>query len=155
MLIENDIRNRRNVHGFTLLEVLITLTVVSFGLLAMAGLMLKGAGLNHTSYVRSVAVQQAYDIADRMRANIAGVTGNAYNTIAYTANQTCTACTASCTAATMAAYDACYWNTQNESQLPSGRGTVTRTGAEFLITVWWDDSKNGSANKSFALRVQP
>ncbi|MHB9101716.1 MAG: type IV pilus modification protein PilV [Sulfuricella sp.] len=154
MLIENDIRNRRSVHGFTLLEVLITLTIVSFGLLAMAGLMLKGAGLNHTSYVRSVAVQQAYDIADRMRANIAGVTGTNYDSIAYTANQTCTACTA-CTAATMAAYDACYWNTQNESQLPSGRGTVTRTGAEFLITVSWDDNKSGSANKSFALRVQP
>lgn len=148
MLIENDIRNRQNVHGFTLLEVLVALTIVSFGLLAMAGLMLKGAGLNHTSYVRSVAVQQAYDIADRMRANIAGVTGNAYDSITYTANQTCTA-------ATMAAYDACYWNTQNESQLPSGRGTVTRTGAEFLITVFWDDNKSGSANKSFVLRVQP
>lgn len=154
MLKNTNINNPPNSHGFTLLEVLITLVIVSFGLLAMAGMMVKGMGLNHTSYVRSVAVQQAYDIADRMRANLGGVKGNAYDSIAYTANQTCTACT-SCTASTMAAYDACYWNTQNESQLPLGRGTVARTGAEFLITVSWDDSKSGSANKNFVLRVQP
>lgn len=154
MLKKIYIKNFQNGYGFTLLEVLFTLVIVSFGLLAMAGLMVKGMGLNHTSYLRSVAVQQAYDIADRMRANIAGVKGNAYNSIAYTANQTCTPCT-NCTAATMAAYDACYWNTQNESQLPLGRGTVARTGAEFLVTVSWDDNKSGSANKSFVLRVQP
>lgn len=154
MFKEIQIKHYQNSRGFTLLEVLITLVIVSFGLLAMAGLLTKGMGLNNTSYLRSVAVQQAYDIADRMRANIAGVKGNAYDSISYTANQTCTVCT-SCTAAGMATYDACYWNTQNESQLPLGRGTVTRTGTEFLITVSWDDNKSGSANKSFVLRVQP
>lgn len=154
MLKKNHFNNSQKSHGFTMLEVLITLVIVSFGLLAMAGLLTKGMGLNHTSYLRSIAIQQAYDIADRMRANHAGVIGNAYDIINYTANQTCTACT-SCSAAALAAYDACYWNTQNESLLPLGRGTVARNGAEFIITVSWDDSKSSSANKSFVLRVQP
>lgn len=56
-------------HGFTLLEVLIALVVLSLGLLGIAAL--QGAGLrsSHGAQLNSQAVLLAYDLADRIRAN--------------------------------------------------------------------------------------
>ena len=143
--------------GFTIIEAMISLVILTFGLLGVGSMVMKGLTMNHSSYLRSLAMQQAYDFADRARGNTVGVTAGNYDTVTYTANQTCTPCTSAavCTAAQMATYDKCYWNTQNETLLPLGRGTVTRSGAEFVITVSWDDNKSGAAGKSFVLRAQP
>ena len=59
-----------NSKGFTLLEVLITLVIFSFGLLALANLVLKSAQYNASALHRSYASNQAYDLADRIRANV-------------------------------------------------------------------------------------
>lgn len=146
----------RAAAGFTLIEVLITVVVMAFGLLGIAGLMLKGLSLNNSSYLRSVATQQAYDIGDRIRANIVGATAGNYNAISYSANQICNPCT-NCSAGNLAIYDACYWNTQNETLLPSGRGTVVLNGVdEYIITVSWDTNKDGVVDTNdtpFVLRT--
>lgn len=143
--------------GFTLIEVLVTIVVMAFGLLGIAGLMLKGLGLNNASYLRSVATQQAYDMGDRIRANIVGATAGNYNAITYTAGQVCATCT-NCSAGNLAVYDACYWNKQNETLLPLGRGSVTLNGSsEYVITVSWDTNKDGVVDASdipFVLRTQ-
>lgn len=148
---------RPGQHGFSMIEILVTIVVLTFGLLGVAGLLVKGMTVNHGSYLRSLAIQQAYDMADRIRANRTGATAGNYDSVTFTANQTCTVCTATCTAQTLATFDACHWNRQNESLLPLGQGTVARSGSstEYLITVSWDDNKSGSANKSIAMRVQP
>lgn len=64
--------------GYTLLEVLIALVVLSIGLLGLA--LLTGMGLqdNTRAYQRSLAVFLAYDIADRMRANPQGMLDKHY-----------------------------------------------------------------------------
>lgn len=133
--------------GFSLLEVLITVIIMSFGLLGIASLMVRGVGLNHASYLRSVASQQAYDMGDRIRANAAGAIAGNYNTITFTANQNCGSCTA-CTTANLATYDACHWNKQNEKLLPMGRGTVSRDGSNFVITITWDSNKDGTVDSN-------
>lgn len=55
--------------GVTLLEVLITLVVLSIGLLGLAGLQTVSLQLNQGAVVRSQAANLAYDITERMRAN--------------------------------------------------------------------------------------
>ena len=55
--------------GSTLIEVLITVLIVSVGLLGMASLQLKSVSLNHSSYQRLQATNLAYDIADRIFVN--------------------------------------------------------------------------------------
>ncbi|MBA2408605.1 MAG: type IV pilus modification protein PilV [Gammaproteobacteria bacterium] len=63
--------------GFTLIEVLVALAIVSIGLLAIAALQMTGLRVNHNAYLRTQASYIAYDIADRMRANLtAAVAGN-------------------------------------------------------------------------------
>ena len=59
--------------GLTLIEVMIALAVFSFGLLALAALMASGLKYNTSALHRSYATSQAYDMADRMRANHLGL----------------------------------------------------------------------------------
>lgn len=55
--------------GFTLLEVLVALTIMSIGLLGLASMLTKGMRFNHQAYVRTQSTYIAYDIIDRIRAN--------------------------------------------------------------------------------------
>lgn len=156
MIPKKSLLTSKKAAGFSLLEVLITVVIMSFGLLGIASLMIKGMGLNNASYLRSVATQQAYDMGDRIRANAAGAIAGNYSEITYSASQSCSACT-NCSIANMATYDACYWNTQNETLLPMGRGTVSRDESDFVITINWDTNKDGTVDANdagYVLRTQ-
>jgi len=125
-----------------MIEVLITLVILSIGLLGLAALQANSMASNHNSYLRSQAIQLAYDMGDRMRANIVGVNAGNYNAIAGIAVDP--ACiTAGCTPAQMATYDTFEWNTLLSQRLPSGRGTVTGNGTDFVISVMWDEARTG------------
>lgn len=130
--------------GFTLLEVLVAIVVLSIGLLGLAGLQAAGLRNNQGAYLRTIATQQAYDMADRMRANPTAVTGGSYDSISGTGSDP--GCiTTGCSSAQMAQYDAYEWNTTNQNALPTGKGTVTRVAANrFTITVMWDDARTGA-----------
>lgn len=154
-------KNQIAQRGFTLLEVLVAIVVLSIGLLGLAGLQAAGLRNNTSAYMRTIATQQVHDMADRMRANPLGVTGGNYDLInTKPADPGCLA--TGCTPADMATYDAFQWNTMNENLLPRGKGTVTRlTGLgvpagvdRFIISVSWDDSRSGTANTTFSLTVE-
>lgn len=70
---------RRVQRGTSLIEVMIALVLLSFGLMGMLGL--KMAGLKHTgnANARSVASIHATDILDRMRANPVRAVAGSYN----------------------------------------------------------------------------
>ena len=141
--------------GFTLLEVLIAVVVLSIGLLGIASLQAVGQRSNHSAYLRSQATALAYDMIDRMRANMVGVQGGSYNAIDTTAGSyTDPGCASgtTCSAAQMAQYDMYDWQQELSTQLPSGNGTVAGTGAGsvFTVTVMWDDDRNGTL-KSFTV----
>ena len=55
--------------GFSLIEVLVALLILSVGLLGLAGLQSRGLRESNSALLRSQAVQYAEDILDRMRAN--------------------------------------------------------------------------------------
>ncbi|MCI0506027.1 MAG: type IV pilus modification protein PilV [Gammaproteobacteria bacterium] len=67
--------------GFTLIEILIAVVILSIGLLGMAGIQLQGLRGTTSSTLRSDATILANDIAERVHANIDGVSvGAAQNT---------------------------------------------------------------------------
>jgi type IV pilus assembly protein PilV len=139
--------------GFSLVEVLIAIVVLSVGLLGLAGLQATGLRNNHSAYLRSIATLQAYDMADRMRANIQGVQAGAYDSISGT--PTAPDCSVSCAPSVIATLDNSQWNTSNASLLPSGTGTVTGAGlgSIFTITVTWTDV--GGQPATFVVTAQP
>ena len=137
-------------HGFTLLEVLIAIVVLSFGLLGLAGIQAVGIKNTTDANLRTLAIQQAYDMADRIRANTVGATAGAYDSIPITVGTNPTCISTSCSATDMRDHDRFIWNTNNQGMLPSGRGTVNAVALtaipnkQYLITVMWDETRTGA-----------
>ncbi len=125
--------------GFTLLEVLITLIILSVGLLGLAGLQTMSLRNNHSAYLRSQAITQSYDIVDRMRANSGQIAAYSLLNASYTfaaigtLNNNCDK-TAGCTSNQMALHDLYRWNQSLRSKgsrnaLPLGIGIICRDGS--------------------------
>lgn len=62
----NRLISTNKAHGFTLLEALIALVVLSVGLLGVAALQLKSVQSSHLSYNRSIATLAAQDAVERL-----------------------------------------------------------------------------------------
>ncbi len=69
MLNKNGMMSRRSVLGFSLLEVLVTLTILSVGMLGLAALMSKTQILDVESYQRAQALALLRDMTSRISAN--------------------------------------------------------------------------------------
>jgi len=157
----------RKHSGFTLLEVLVAIVVLSLGLLGLAGLQAASLRNNQTAYYRGIATQQAYDMADRLRANLAGVRAGSYNNLAAVIPADPGCFTTGCP--DMAATDHFQWNTVNAALLPGGVGTVVCEGGGpgvpctaatgnrvFNVTVSWNErTEGGNAVQNFVTRVSP
>jgi type IV pilus assembly protein PilV len=108
--------------GFTLLEVLITLVILMFGLLGLAGLMANGQRAAFEAYQRQQALAWSSDIVERMRANSPGAanypalapvatpvgTGARYTDLRLGAITNCAA--TNCDAQQLAPYDVAMWD---------------------------------------------
>ena len=116
----------RNQQGFTLLEILVAMVVLSIGLLGLAGLQTVSLNNNQVAYYRAIASQQTYDMADRMRANLAGVTAGSYDSLSATLPTDPDCISEGCTTlAKIRDTDHFQWLTNNAALLPNGSGTVT------------------------------
>jgi len=107
--------------GVTLLEVLIAILILSFGLLGMLGLITNGLKITGSSNYRSIAAQQLTEMADMINANPALISAYASPTSALTAN--CLT-TAGCTPAQLPKMDYRLWLDNLSKTLPSGTGIV-------------------------------
>ena len=163
------IRSAHYQLGVSMLEVLIAVLILSFGLLGLAGLLSGGMRANQSAYYRTVATNQAYDMTDRMRSNLAGVAAGGYaNVTGIPGNPGCD--TGPCTPIQLAQYDAFDWNTTNAATLPRGAGVVCldsspddgtpaapacdNAGTIYVTKVWWDDDRTGTL-KRFVTSFQP
>ncbi|MES2757302.1 MAG: type IV pilus modification protein PilV [Pseudomonadota bacterium] len=127
--------------GFSLLEVLITMLIVSFGMLGIAGLIVVSLKNNQGSYARGQASLLVNDMVDRMRANrgAAEKSPSPYNL----------ALTAAPAGTTVAANDLAEWRAALAASIPSGTGSVAVDDAskKVTITVQWNDT-HGTADTS-------
>ena len=131
--------------GFTLIEVLVAMVVLAVGLLGMAGLQANSIRNNQSAYNRSQATQLAYDLADRMRANISGVATYTTGTAAAIGN---CKITTGCSPAEMATNDLFEWNSAISAALPNGgTGTITVTSTgEHSITISWTENRDDNTD---------
>ena len=148
--------------GFTMAEVLVAMAVLAVGLLGMAGIQVTGLRNNQTAYYRSQATLLAYDLADKMRANRAGVTSGTYVTAvaalpATTPNGSCTT-TTGCTTTQMAQNDVAEWQGVLSAVLPLGQGNLVVAGTGYTISLTWDDNKDSTVDgndPTFQMSFQP
>ena len=96
-------------HGFTLIEVLVTLLVLSIGLLGIASLQTQGLRGTHEALLRTQATTLAVDMMERLQAD------------------------------TLDAHDLRDWKTQLTQRLPEGDGNVTKDAAVVTVQVSWNE----------------
>lgn len=134
--------------GFTLIEVLVALLVLSIGLLGLAALQNTALQFNTDSYQRTQATLLVYDILDRMRANSSAVSTGNYDVPTsadanskFSSSIDCSGAS-SCTAANLATYDLRTWyEKQRELQgvapgnPPTNPGTISRDAGTTRVTI--------------------
>jgi len=127
--------------GFSLVEVLIALVVLSIGLLGLAALQTVSLKVGHDSYQRTQATMLAYDVIDRMRANPVALTAGRYDNVLANTNPGSTDCVLStCSTNELADFDIRTWHTILAAKLSQGQGTISASGTTRTITVSWSEN---------------
>lgn len=130
--------------GFTMVEVLVALVVLTIGLLGIAALLLKSLQSGRTATYRTQAVNLAADLADRIRVN--RTADVAYATLFVDTEVSVPACdtTGGCSDLDLAATDLSRWKATITQLLPNGEGQVVVTvpvvpgdPTNYVVTVRW------------------
>ena len=137
--------------GFSLVEVLIALIIISVGMLGIAGLYVQSMQAGRTSMFRHNAVILVGDVADRIRAN---PTAGATYTAIGGADNNCVTQGVNCSAPEMANHDILLWTAQAAETLPNGTVTVVFDGAvtppTYDITANWTEAGD---NLSYGVQI--
>lgn len=143
--------------GFTLIEILVAMLILTVGILGVAAMQLVSFQTNQSAYSRSQATYLAQDMFDRIRANPAGYgTTTIYDDIdtceaaSIPVSPACINSTAGCTPQATAEQDVREWassfadvftRTDWRPVLPNGCATMIRAAGtnDFTATVTWDE----------------
>lgn len=168
------LRRPTDQSGFSLLEVLISLVIISIGLLGVAGIQALSINNTGVSRTRSLAAIEASSLASAMHSNpgywannsnvttaavsVQGTAGGGYSATALSdaalttaQSAVCTSSSTPCTGIQMAAYDLSWWGLDLANQLPGGVGQVqcsntTGLPVSCLISISWTEN-NVALNK--------
>lgn len=146
-----DVQFRPRVqHGVSMIESLVALVVLSFGMLGIGTLVLASLQDTRSSLNRTRAVALAWDMAERMRANpamadtyvdLSATTGT--DNTCFADNATSSASVNACAPDELAEHDIFQWKqtmTAPATGVPSGDGNITSiavTPPTYQIEVTW------------------
>ena len=151
--------------GITLIETMIAILVLSFGMLGMLSVFINSLKITSTSHLRSIAAQQSYALADSIRASMPQLT--VYPGVSGSAVANCLSATG-CTTAEMAQTEMAVWQARLTQLLPSGASTICRDSTpadgvpgawacdgtgQFVIKVCWDDSRVSTSSAIECVRT--
>jgi len=146
--------------GFLLIEVLVSIVIISIGLLGMASLHAVAVAKGNSSLLRSKATELGYAMADRIRVNLVASGAGAYANLTPGSGLTDPGCiTLNCTPAQLAVSDYLEWNTEVGASLPQGSGVVCidstpddgtpaapdcdGLGNVLVVKVFWSETTKG------------
>lgn len=134
--------------GMSLVEVLVTLVLISVGLLGVAALQVTSLKSNQESYARSQASALASDIMERIRANQLGKAAYAaaFDGLGTGGNARATA-------------DLTAWQQTIDRLLPGGAavtaGSVQVNGDIVTITIRWAEREEGANARTRTVQTDP
>ncbi len=144
--------------GFSLIEVLVTVFVLSIAMLGIAGMQTTSLRLSKEAHLRSQATELAYDIIARIRAN-----PNADYTVAIPAGGGGACINNDCDQNQLRDFDLTTWNNQLLNQFPNALPTITNVViggvTHTQITITWYERVEGlsevSANTNPQIDILP
>jgi len=144
----------RPAHGYVMLEVLVTIVILVFGLLGLVGFQLRTTIAEHEAYQRVQALVLVQDMVDRIYANRTNAATYVQDDIGASGTLT------DCTSLTGKDLDVCEWGnalvgaseTKGASSvgtLLGGQGCVSAGATnEYIVTVAWQGLANTVAPAS-------
>lgn len=159
-----NVHRRLRIRGFSIVEALVALVVLSVGMLGIAALYVESLRAGRTAVYRTQAVNLAADMADRIRANRSAGNWELLQGANPTAHPECSpGGNASCTPDVLAEGDQRSWLDSIRDELP-GNGAVTATGTiavdalasppQYQITVTWFEPGGDPAGSTYILTMQ-
>lgn len=139
---------KKLIGGFSLLEVLIAVLILSIGLLGLAALHATSLKANHGAFHKSQATFLAYDMVDRLRSNRPQAINGSYDQLMTAGDKT---------GSTLADTDVNDWLATVNTLLPSGDGSITCTAAGpgvCTVTVQWDIAREGGTANDNTVTLQ-
>jgi type IV pilus assembly protein PilV len=154
--------------GSTLIEVMVSLLIVSTGVIGMFGLQTVSLMNTHNAYLRTQANFLAEDIIERMHANKTGVESGSYVLRSAQLSDACIS-RSGCSSDAMARHDLAEWSAALAVALPEGAGIVCidsspgdgtpsvpqcdGRGEHIAVKVWWDGLRQGIAEQLLVISV--
>jgi type IV pilus assembly protein PilV len=157
IIIDQSVRLERGMSGFTMLEVLISMFIMTIGILGVVSLQMTSLTLNRDALKNVEANQLISDLVDRISANPAATYGPI---VLGDVPETGTDCGLSdCSVDQMATYDVSCWlcsinskDTDNvphpactllgiNGSFPQGQGSITLVGSQYRILLQWSDQQ--------------
>lgn len=145
------VRSRRRMRaaparqrGFSLIEVLIAMLVIGFGLLGLAMMQTLSVRYSQSANYRTQAFNLAYDLLDQMRANRALSAQFAQIDEGSFSGVTGKNCSRAVSGFVGPAESAARWKCQVRSTLGAGAfAVVTQDGARTTVAIQWSDARAG------------
>jgi type IV pilus assembly protein PilV len=142
-------RKAQRQRGVSLVEVMVSVLIVTLGLLGAAALQATALRNNQGSYERTQTSILTQGIFDAMRANLVAVNANSYNTGGYI-------CSAPDPAG-LAGSDIARWITTLQTQIHTGAcGSISCAAGACTVGVRWDDSRatGGAGAQVVSMKAQ-
>ncbi len=155
------VRIMRSQRGFTLVEVMVAVTIFSVGMLAIASLQISGMRHTRISALRTQAYQDAYSMVEEMRANQLAKENNfvdymGVDSAAQLTDQvSCLNDATDCTPSAVAELVLFRWLTRL-TELPEGRGIVcmdASPGDSAYGTGTWNWACDGAGQAAVVVKV--
>ncbi|MBB4592316.1 type IV pilus modification protein PilV [Xanthomonas cannabis] len=151
--------SKRHNQGFTLLEVMIAILVLAFGLLGFALLQTMSVRFVQSANYRTQATNLAYDLIDQMRSN--RFQASQYTAASFSAGSVNVdgACNRPVGAALAVSDNIIRWKCQVAKTLgESASANVTYVKGQVSVSISWGDqrwnSDNPDASTAFALQTE-
>ena len=160
-----------SVSGFTLLEVLISIVVIAFGLLGIAGLQAFALKNNQSAGQRMTTTMLANDMVERVWSSNINYRPrySEPNLSAYKSPVSSCLTPAGCTPDQLVSNDLAEWQARVAASLPSGAGIVCKdnspddgadatdpqcdlaANAPYVVKIWWLDNRDATASAAAPL----
>lgn len=142
--------------GLSMIEVLVSLTIVAFGLLGLAGLQARSMSFQKDSFDRKAATELATQLSERVMANYDGYRAGDYVLAMLPVDATPVAVPAcatvqNCTASEIAARDWAMWRIDLRRRLPVSAAyletpLVNGQRVELRLTLAWQEGQQTDGN---------
>lgn len=154
------VKNSTKNQGFSLIEVLVSVVVLSIGLMGLSGLQIASLKGTNDAHFRTQASLLIMDLSERLRVNQAGVIAGTYSTTDTAGNQQSINCasaateqcgTTACSGEELAKFDKHAIACGVKKALPNGKLTVTCISNDCAASVLTDP--DATLNKTHKIVV--